>query len=94
VLIQAIPAKKAKKKGRFNKSPTRDSDGNTENAEDSTSSFSSSSSEDEGSDEEGASFPMPESDTAIEEFAQLSLACLLLLWLKQHLKVVFGLTDK
>ena len=91
--MQAIPKKKLKKKGRFNQSPTRNSDIDEEKAEDSTSSFSSSS-EDEDSDDEGSSFPMPESDTAIEEFAHLSLACLLLLWLKQHLKVIYGLTDK
>ena len=61
----------------------------------SSSSSESSDNDDDDSDDEGAiESRLPVRDEAIEEFASLSLACLLLLWLKQHLKTVFGFTDK
>ena len=59
------------------------------------SSFSSLSDDDDDSDDESTiESRLPTRNEAIEEFAHLSLACLLLLWLKQHLKTVFGFTDK
>ena len=74
-------------------------DGDASGISDSSSSSSSSessSSDDDDSDMEGEAIEsrLPARDEAIEEFAHLSLACLLLLWLKQHLKTLFGFTDK
>uniref|UniRef100_F6ZYR4 Nipped-B protein n=4 Tax=Ciona intestinalis TaxID=7719 RepID=F6ZYR4_CIOIN len=65
-------------------------------SEDSTS--DSSSSEEDESDESDAEddslrHRLPINDAAIVEFARSSLACLLLLWVKQHLKTVFGFKD-
>uniref|UniRef100_H2ZDM6 Nipped-B protein n=1 Tax=Ciona savignyi TaxID=51511 RepID=H2ZDM6_CIOSA len=54
----------------------------------------SSSDDDESETEEDTlRHRLPDKDAAIEDFAQASLACLLLLWVKQHLKTAFGLKD-
>jgi len=60
----------------------------------SSSSESSDDEDDDSDDDSTVAFRLPAKDEALEEFAHLSLACLLLLWLKQHLKTLFGFTDK
>ncbi|XP_076811579.1 nipped-B-like protein A isoform X2 [Clavelina lepadiformis] len=62
--------------------------------EEDSSSSSSLLSEDDSDDEGSIESRLPLHDDGITEFAHLSLACLLLLWLKQHLKTLFGFTDK
>nr|XP_039272679.1 nipped-B-like protein A isoform X2 [Styela clava] len=97
LLTKPVKVKKLKKK----KSPKQDASPSTSPIHRLSSSSSSSSSEDEHlendlsdtEDEIGIISRLPNNDLPLREFMESSMACLLLLWVKQHLKTVFGFTD-
>jgi len=110
LFLQSLQSKRSKKemkkkarlakleeKRRRREERDSDDDGSSSSSSSSSSESSSSSSSEEddvSGDESSLVARFPESSEPIEEFAHLSLACLLLLWVKQHIKAVYGVTDK